>query len=468
MNPLLPPSLPRASRRGPTWVKCLTGSLLAVTVLPGCVAPRASETQARDRVDRLGRMLAPGSPRPAPSPLGAESTLGDYTRLAVLNHPAVFAAYLDWKASVTSISAARSLPDPQFVFEADFTRTLLQFMPGLMFDVMSSAKRQSMAEEAAASGEVAYRAYVAQLVTVASGVRKPWVDIAYLEQTLQLRRASLALLGQVSDLALAGYETGSGMGSLQEPVRAADEVARARSEIDGLQARLAAAHAALKSALGLLPSDPDPVWPHPGLSSTRLPSDDELWARIRISNPELAQMRAMVDMAVASVEVSRRQGTPNLSIGAMEDLKSSPLLTRPLASVTLPIWRSKIADSVAASQARRDAASARLDAARLDLAAELARLLALIREADRTLSYIDHEAIPSTERTLATAQAGYQATGANAGMIPQARLRAVSLSLERTDALRDRESAVTDLFLMSADALPADTPLLAEAHRPTS
>ena len=59
-------------------------------------------------------------------------SLDEFVRFAVFKHPAVRAAYFDWRAAVNATAPARALPDPQFTFEADVARTLMTFMPGVM------------------------------------------------------------------------------------------------------------------------------------------------------------------------------------------------------------------------------------------------------------------------------------------------------------------------------------------------
>src|ERR1019366_8341997 len=105
--------------------------------------------------------------------------------------------------------------------------------------------------------------------------------------------------------------------------------------------------------------------PPPALTATSVPSADELWHRAAAPNPHLEKMRAMVEMTVASVDVARQTGRPNFAIGAMVDLKASPLMVRPTAAISLPIWREKIAATIAAAEARRDAAAARVNAEQL-------------------------------------------------------------------------------------------------------
>jgi outer membrane protein TolC len=256
------------------------------------------------------------------------------------------------------------------------------------------------------------------------------------------------------------------MGTLEIQVRLANEVAKVRSELSALGYRRSTARSRLKSALGLAPSDADPAWPQATLTPTTLPSEDELWQRAQAANPELGRMRAIVEMAVAGIEVARKAGTPDFTIGAMADLKAAPLMVRPTATVTLPIWREKIRSNIAAAEARRDAAVARVNAEQLNLAAELAQMFHMVHESDRMIAYIDTTALPNYERTIASIEAAYQSGMTGPGMIPETRVMALAMRLERAAALRDRENAVTDLLLLTADVTPIGAPLLAESAPP--
>jgi outer membrane protein TolC len=430
--------------------------LAAAALLGGCtLAPSGGERQAQAEVTRVGDVLrAPDVvARPVPP---ADAPLADYVRYAVLRHPRVTAAYHDWRASVAAIAPQRALPDPQLTFEADISNMLMTLMPGLMFDVMTPGKRAAMAREAVASGTVAHRAFVAEVLGVAAGVRKAWIELAYADEALRLRGRTIASLDQAAAMASADYVTGRGMATLEVQVRLANETARVRSELEALEDRRAAARERFKASLGLVPGDADPAWPQATLAITALPPADELWRRAAAASPELGRMRAMVEMAVAGVDVARKAGTPDFTAGAMADLKANPLMVRPTATVTLPIWREKIRANIAAAEARRDAALARVSAEQLNLAAEIAQMLYMVRESDRMIGYIDRQALPSYERAIATVEAGYQSGMSSPGMIAETRVMAVGMQLERLAALRDRENAATDLLLMTATLTPPD------------
>lgn len=456
MRSLAPPPAAR-SGRSLTPVIALAGLALA-----GCVGkPIATERSAREQVARVGATLRPNGRPPALPALHADSSPPEFIRYAVLNHPTVAAAYLDWQAAVEAIAPARSQPDPQLTLQADVTDTLMALMPGLMFDVMAPGKRAAMGREAAAMSGVAYRTYAGTVLRVAAEARKAWINLAYVDEARRLREAALATLAQSSALAAAEYTTGRGMtgGSLEAQVRLASDTARTRSELATLGDRQAAARARFKAALGLDPALADPPWPNAPLSATPLPPAEELWRRIQQSNAGLAQMRAMIEAAIAGVEVAHRTATPDFAVGTMVDLKADPLMWRPAASTRLPIWRDKIAAAVAAATARQQAATLRAGAEQIGLAAELAQMLFMVGESDRMIAFLDATALPSLDRTIATVAAGYQAGLAGPAMIPESETMRFAMQLERVAALRDREYAVTDLLLMSADVAPAASAL---------
>ena len=430
----------------------------------GCASqPSRAEKSVRDDLHATGAALLREQGRPALPMLRADSPAGEFVRYAVLNHPAVLAAYYDWRARVEEIAPARSLPDPSLTFEADIADTLMTFMPGLMFDFMGPGKRAAMGREAIAAANVARRTYISTVVNTAAAAQKAWIDLVFTNEALQLRESSLGALERSIEIANIDYTTGRGMGTLSDQVRLTNDLGKMRSELATLTDRRTATRVRFKSVLGLAPADPDPAWPQAVLAPTPLPNEDELWHRASAANAELGQMRAMVEMAVAGVEVARKAGRPDFTLGLMADLKADPLMFRPTATLKLPIWREKIAATIAAAEARRDASIARVTAEQLNLAAELAQMLYMVREANRMIDYIDGTALPNFERAIMTAEAGYQSGMTSPAMIPETQLMALAMRLERAAALRDRETAVTDLMLLTADVAPADLSAVASA-----
>src|SRR4051812_48363810 len=81
-------------------------------ILASCaVAPSDAEKQARVHLSQIGEAIHPKTAKPESTALTGHSSLEDYVRFGVLNHPRVVAAYDEWRASVASIMPARALPD---------------------------------------------------------------------------------------------------------------------------------------------------------------------------------------------------------------------------------------------------------------------------------------------------------------------------------------------------------------------
>jgi outer membrane protein TolC len=441
---------------------------LTALVLAGCrTAVPDYERDARHQLDAATQAYRPAGHPPELPALSAGSTAADYLRFALLHHPEIEAAYDDWRASVAAITPARARPDPRLTFQADIADTVMSVMPGFMSDFTASGKRTALGREAAAGSAVAYREYVGTILQTAAAFRNAWLELAYVEQARQLHARAAAAVAEILAVSDARYATGRSLAGLEAQVRLQNIAAEHHAHHAALTDRLTAARIRFKSALGLPPSDPDPVWPDAPLTSTALPDDDELWSRVLAANPDLARMRALVELSVARVAAAEKSRTPDFSLGVMTDVKASPVMLRPVATLSLPVWRDKIAATIASAQARHDAAVARLDARQLTLAAGLAHALYRIREADRMIAYFDHTALPNLDRLAATAEASYQSGLSDAVSIPESHLHRITLHIDRLAMLLQRETAVTDLLLLTADVAPVDLPLLAESTAST-
>jgi outer membrane protein, heavy metal efflux system len=435
-------------------------TLLRPWSFAGCVAATPAERAARAEVRAVGAALAPAEHRPELPVLTPDATVADYLRFALLNHPQVQAAYQDWRAAVLAIAPARALPDPKLTFQADIRSMVTSVMPGFMFDIMSTGRRSAMAQEATAASEVARRRYVTAVLVTAAEVKKSWADLTALEEIIRFKNQELAVVQQALAAAQSGYATAGAMGSLGPQVDLVNELGKLKFAIANLEDERGALRDRFKASLGIDRDAPDPTWPARFTPSPApVPDDDAFWAAARAANPRLGEMRAMVELTVAQVATAEKARTPDFAAGLMADLKMNPIMWRPVAALSLPIWRQKIADEIASAQARHDASLARLHAEELMVAADLARMTYMVREADRMVAYLDHVAIPSLEQTLATDQAAYQSGTMAFSMIPNVQKMILDMQVERLAALRDREKTLADLSLLIAGEPPAGAPL---------
>ena len=118
-------------------------------------------------------------------------------------------------------------------------------------------------------------------------------------------------------------------------------------------------------------------------------------------------MEAEVRQAQASLDLAYKAKVPDFSLGLMADVKMSPVLYRPLATMTLPLWRDKIAAEIAAAQAGRRAAQARLTAGQINLTVDFAGKSFDYREVKRNLDLLQEQLIPKAQQSLEIARAAY-------------------------------------------------------------
>jgi outer membrane protein TolC len=76
-------------------------------------------------------------------------------------------------------------------------------------------------------------------------------------------------------------------------------------------------------------------------------------------NPRLKAMESEVSLADALLGLARKSKSPDFSGGLMAEVYTPPFYW-PQGSISLPIWRDKIAAQIAAAQAGKRAAEARL------------------------------------------------------------------------------------------------------------
>ena len=106
---------------------------------PVAVVSTSGEKQARHDLGAVAGQYRPGNGRPALPELTPDSSLSNFLAFALLNSPAVEAAFYDWSASVENITVTRSLPDPQLTFQAYIQDTITSLMPGLAWNFPAPA-----------------------------------------------------------------------------------------------------------------------------------------------------------------------------------------------------------------------------------------------------------------------------------------------------------------------------------------
>jgi outer membrane protein TolC len=453
-------------RRAPTqWSSGMRAQIalaliaLTASLAAGCRGkPVAGELRARESLETVQRTYRPDGRRPDLPTLTASSGLDEYLLFAMLNNPSVEATYYDWAASVERITTDRSLPDPRLTFESDIADSIMTLMPGLMMDFPGPGKLKAAGGIAVAESSAAYFTFEQEVLRTANAVKTAYYRLAFLQQRIAIEHQTRQLLESLEEL--ARQQNAAGKVTLQDVLRAQIERERLQTEIENLEDSRSTLVAELKAALGLQASDADPPIPASFEESADTPQADQIWQLALEGNPAIQRMRAEVAQAQASIELARTSGVPDFSLGVEADVKTSPVMVRPSASVSLPVWRDKIAAEIAAAQARKSSAEARLNEEQISVATELATMLYMYRESMRTMALYGDRIIPKANQSLEAARAGYVSGKSDFLDLIDAQRSVLDSELALIEARTQRELSLSALSLLIAGIAPAGAPLL--------
>ena len=444
--------------RGAGFFFCL---VLLGFLLGGCKGvPAPGERAARRDSRAVAEVYRPGTHKPPLPLLATNSNLGELLTYAMFNQPKVEAAYYDWAASIERITTARSLPDPQLTFQMDIQNVVTSVMPGFMANFPGPGKLRAAAGVATAESDAKYYAFENRVLEAAFEVKRAYFELHFLDEKIRVDRQTLGLLVDLERLARSQNLVGKV--TLQDVLRAQIEQDRLRTELANLTDSRHSFLARLKAALGLGPNEPNPPESYGPFEPTTLDlSSEKLLETALARSPRLKAMEAEVKMAQAAVAVAAKARTPDFSLGLMADVKMNPFLYRPLATVSLPVWRDKVAAQMAEAQALKRSADARLSAEQIALALEFAEKSFLYREATRKLMLLRDQLLPKAQESLEVARIAYLSGQLDFFNVSDAQRTLLMFEVDQVEALTQREMALAELSLVTLARFPADAPLRA-------
>jgi len=406
----------------------------------------------------------PVNQRTALPELTPDSSLSNFLTFALLNSPTVEATFYDWSASVENITVTRSLPDPQLTLQAYIQNVVTALMPGFAWSIPGPGKLKARARVAAAESQGKYFTFESAVLQAAFNLKRSYYQLGLLNEQLRLKRDSLSLLKNQAHAVRAQNVAGSA--TLPDLLRVQGELDRARTDLANLEDSRLPALANFKAALGLTPEQPNPPVPAHFELSNENPDADELLRMAFARNPQLKAMEADVRTAEAGIAVAYKERVPDFSAALMADVKASPVLYWPQLSMSLPIWRDKIAAEIAGAKANELAAKSKLKAAQIDLAVSFAEKSFAYRETGRNLDLFDNEVIPKARQSAEIVRAAYRVGTMDFSALTDAERALLDLKLVAVQTRTEREIALAELSLIVAGVPPAGALLLSNSTQP--
>jgi len=251
---------------------------------------------------------------------------------------------------------------------------------------------------------------------------------------------------------------------LQDVLRAQIEQEKLKTETENLEDSRRVLLAQYKAALGLHAAQPDPPVPAQAEFTETKMSDEEFFAAALKQNPRLQAMAAEIKVADAFIRVAQKEKIPDFTAGGEVDVKASPFIWNPQFSMTLPIWRDKLAAELAAAQAGKRAAEARLSAEQISLAVDFAEQAYLIREANRELTLLRERLLPRARQSLEVSRAAYRSGKVDFLNVIEAERSLLDFELDEIAAQIQREIAWAGLTLLVGGVPPENAPLLENSN----
>jgi len=423
-------------------------------VLSGCKGiPVKGEKEARQQAQSVADTYRPDGQKPTLPTLTTSSSLSNFLTYALLNRPAVEAAYFDWLASVERITVQRSLPDPQLTFQMDIQEVVTSLMPGLMMSFPGFGKLRAAGEVAAAASQGGYFTFKAASLASAYDVKRTYYQLYFLDEKIRVNRENLALLQELERLARTQNETGKA--TLQDVLRAQIEQERLNNEILNLEDSRGPLLEQWKAALGIQPDQPTPPVPAQ-FESTPLDVSADKWLEQALAeNTRLKAMAAEVSSAEAAIQLAYKARIPDTSVGFMADVKASPVLYRPWGTVSIPLWRDKLAALVAEAQANKRAGEARLTDNQITLVVAVAERAFVYRQTTRNLSLLQRVLLPKQRQSLEAARSAYLAAQVDFLNLAEAEQTLLRFNLDEVEARTQRELSLAELSLIMQGMPPA-------------
>ncbi len=432
--------------------------LLIGLLLAGCRGmPTPDERAARQDAQAVGRVFRPQEQRPPLPKLETTSNLDEFLRFAMLNQPQIEAKYDDWMASVERITVERSLPDPKLTFQAYIQNTLTSLMPGLMQEFPGPGKRAAAARVASAESRAKYFQFESAVLQAAFDVKRAYYNLHFLDKRIRINRETLALLADLEKSARA--QNSVGKVTLQDVYRAQIEQDQLKTEVENLEDSRRPLLAQFKAALGLTRDQPDPPAPATFHATPLDLNADDILTTAFARNPRLKAMEADVRTAETSVALARKSRVPDFAAGLQAEAYSPPFYW-PQGSVSLPIWRDKIAAIIEQAQANKRAAEARLTSEQIGVTVDFAMRAYDYREATRNLALLENQLIPKARQSLEIARAGYLSGRIDFFNLMDAQRAWLNFQLQEVQERTRREIVLADLSLMIAGVPPAGAPIL--------
>ena len=268
---------------------------------------------------------------------------------AVQSNPDILAARRAWQAATQVPSQVSTMPDPQVTVQhvsagsprpfAGFSNSDFAYIGfGVSQDLPYPGKLKLKGEAAGRDAAVTREKLEAIRRSILQQVKEAYFQLAYVQEILGVLDRNGKLLEQIEKIADARYRVGQG--TQQEVLKAQIEQTKLLREVLSRREVIETQQALLRKLLNRPPASMV-ITAEPLIETPLSYSVDELLAKVRSENPEVAGQQEMVNRQSLQVELARKDRYPDFSVQYMWQHTAEPFRDYYMLSFSarLPIYR---------------------------------------------------------------------------------------------------------------------------------
>ena len=261
-----------------------------------------------------------------PAFFAANDELRDYILEALENNPGLQARHVQWLAALEKVPQVTSLDDPMFTYGVFVQSATGRYKLALMQKFPWFGTLRARGNKAMAEADASLSRFHAGRNRLIAGIKRVYFEYAFLGESIKVTRSQAEILVYMEDIVRLKYS----LGLAREDALLRVQVARDKLEDrhQTLKAQRPALSAMLSEALGREGMEPI-AWPQLAQLPPPAPSMAVIQARVRQANPELMAVQHMIDGRGQMIELARKKGLPDFTLGIEYVSLGAPELNRP-------------------------------------------------------------------------------------------------------------------------------------------
>jgi cobalt-zinc-cadmium efflux system outer membrane protein len=402
-------------------------------------------------------VFAVSSVRAQISSLPAPTNLADLLAEAEKNNPQIQAARHAWQSARQMPTQVATLPDPQVVLQqmnvgsprpfAGYTNSDFAYIGvGFSQDLPYPGKLRLRGEIAQKDANATQQKYESARRAVQAVVKTAYFQLGYLAKRQKILDEDAQLLQQVEQAAESRYR--NGFGNQQDVLQAQLERTKLLREINMNQLEQGKMQAELKNLLNRSQDSLDIETAE--LSESTLVYDfDQLLAKAKASNPDLAGMQKMVERQGLQVDLAKKDFYPDFNVQGMWQ-RTDPTQFRAYYQFTvgmrIPIYRRRRQrPELAQAESDRDRAKSDYEAQSQQTAFQLRQQFVSAEKSAELLKIYREGLLPQARAELQAGMAAYQSNRQDFQALLASFLDVLKLDEEYWQTLSEHETVLAQM-----------------------